>query len=639
MKAPALLFLTLLLLGCTPRTEILLGVATNLNSEPDVLERVRFSMREDDVETQRFEWALADRPELGVQLPGSLGIFSGGAEAKFEIVLTGLLKRGAQIERRQRFTLLNRQTRLYRLALLKSCIDVTCPGEQTCIDGRCESPDAVDLSTPDLPPDTIECGDSSVLIDTRTGQRQPPLQAACPKDQRCVEGQCRRVLAPEIVMSPGDTVWARRFGGSGDDSAVAAALDTGGNVTFTGGFQGSVDFGGGALSVDPMDVSGVDTFVTKLSVTAAQRWARRIGGLDLDSGRAVAMNRTGEVAVAGFVRGTVDFGSGPTAGGMATSGFVARYTPAGAPLWANRFNGNDLVSIEEVAVDPLGNVLIGGDFKGTVDLGAGPRTARGPDDLFVAKYEAATGKHLWSRTFGSDAPDIGEYVYGIAVDSAGDVIISGGFYGTVDAGGSPLSSAGQRDILLAKYTGATGAHQWSLRLGGAGDDVASRVAVVPGGDIVLAGGFQGMVRVGATGLTSAGGRDVLLARFSPAGAMVGAQAYGGAGEDLAWGLAADGAGNVAMCGSFEQSINFGGGIMTSKGSSDAFVVRFDPTGAFRWSRQIGGPGEETAFGVALDVGLGGAVLLAGYFEQTVDFGGVNLASAGSADMFVMQLAP
>lgn len=641
MNTYRLLCLALLLLGCAPRTQLLLGIATDLTTEPDVLERVRFSLLEEGVETQRFEWALADRPELGVQLPGSIAIFSGGAEVRLDVVLTGLLRRGAQIQRRQPYRLTRGQTRLQRLALLRSCIDVVCPGEQTCIDGRCETPSVVEPASDPVPAEEVQCGDSSLSVNTGNNLPIAPRQAACPEGQRCVEGVCRPALSPDpLAPMPlsGDALWASRFGGLAEDAGEAAAVDNGGNVLLTGELQSVANFGGGPLPVPAKQ----DTFLGKLSSAGTYRWARPIAGPDVNDGRALAVNRTGEVAVAGFVRGAVNFGLGDTMGNSNADAFVARYTPAGAPLWARRFNGSagNSVVAEVLAVDALGNVIVGGDFQGTVDLGGGPTTARGTDDLFIAKYAAATGAHLWSRTFGSAEMTAGENVFGLAVDSGGDVYASGSFFGTVDAGGGPLVSAGKRDALLVRLDGASGAHRWSLRLGSAGDDAGGRAAAIPGGDVLLSATFEGTIRVGGADFTSAGGRDILLGRFSTAGGVLSARAFGGPGQDVAWDLAADGAGRSVLCGEFEGTINLGGAPLMSAGASDGFVVSFDPTGAHQFSRRLGGPGADVAYGAGLDGGLGGAVLVVGSFTQTMDLGrGLSLMSAGKADVFVVQLAP
>ena len=88
--------------------------------------------------------------------------------------------------------------------------------------------------------------------------------------------------------------------------------------------------------------------------------------------------------------------------------------------------------------------------------------------LNVSPLWSQSLEHLFSQRFGDTESDSGR---AIAVDGARNVLVTGEFRGTVDFGGGPLSSAGDRDIFLAKYD-AAGAHLWSQRFGpqrGTGD--------------------------------------------------------------------------------------------------------------------------------------------------------------------------
>jgi hypothetical protein len=100
-----------------------------------------------------------------------------------------------------------------------------------------------------------------------------------------------------------------------------------------------------------------------------------------------------------------------------------------------------------VAVDANGDVVVTGVFFDTVDFGGGPLTSAGNGDIFVAKYSASDGSHLWSRRFGGTSFEEGS---GVAVDANGDVVVTGRFHGTVDFGGGPLTSAGIADIFLLR---------------------------------------------------------------------------------------------------------------------------------------------------------------------------------------------
>jgi hypothetical protein len=156
-------------------------------------------------------------------------------------------------------------------------------------------------------------------------------------------------------------------------------------------------------------------------------------------------------------------------------------------------------------------VVVVGTFFGTVDFGTGPLTAAGgttDQDVFVAKY-SPTGAPLWAKRFGGTTAF--EYAYGVAVDAAGDVLMTGAFYGSLSFGGTSLTSAGGYDVSLVKLAGTSGAHVWSKRFGGTADDYGNAVAVDPTGRIAMVGYFRNSANFGGSTFTSAGGQDVFVA--------------------------------------------------------------------------------------------------------------------------------
>ena len=73
----------------------------------------------------------------------------------------------------------------------------------------------------------------------------------------------------------------------------------------------------------------------------------------------------------------------------------------------------------------------------------------------------------------------------IAVDVNGDVLVTGRFSGTVDFGGGPLTSAGGYDIFVAKFSGVDGAHLWSQRFGSTDWDFGDGIAVDGSGNVLV----------------------------------------------------------------------------------------------------------------------------------------------------------
>src|SRR5678815_5844983 len=75
-----------------------------------------------------------------------------------------------------------------------------------------------------------------------------------------------------------------------------------------------------------------------------------------------------------------------------------------AHVWSRAFGDTSFQSGRSIAIDAAGNVVVVGDFEGTVDFGGGPMgpTTGGKDfDAYVAKFDPA-GNHLWSKWFGGD---------------------------------------------------------------------------------------------------------------------------------------------------------------------------------------------------------------------------------------------
>ncbi|MDE0874712.1 MAG: SBBP repeat-containing protein, partial [Acidimicrobiales bacterium] len=144
-----------------------------------------------------------------------------------------------------------------------------------------------------------------------------------------------------------------------------------------------------------------------------------------------------------------------------------------------------------VAVDSSGNVYTTGYFNGTVDFGAGDVTSPGLSDVFVTKFDSS-GAHQWTTTLGGTLSDFGRSV---AVDSSGNVYVTGDFTGTVNFGAGNVTTAGTQDVFVTKLN-SSGAHQWTTTFGGASDDRGYSVAVDGSGNVHVTGSFAGTVNFG-----------------------------------------------------------------------------------------------------------------------------------------------
>jgi hypothetical protein len=241
--------------------------------------------------------------------------------------------------------------------------------------------------------------------------------------------------------------------------------------------------------------------------------------------------------------------------------------------------------------------------------------------------------YVWSRRFGDAACQEG---LGVAADTAGNVIISGLFQGTVGFGGPTFSSAGGNDAFVAKLN-ANGNHVWSHHLGNPGYAISLEVATDGAGNTLVAGVFNGVLLFdGAPLLTSTGATDSFVVKLDAGGNLLKATVIGGPGPQEAWGIAADSLGDVLVAGRNWDTLTVNGIAYPTSGDADAFVVKLGGADLSpKWTRNWGAAGTDTAEGVDTDTNQN--ILLTGRFTGTVSFGGPARVSKGGADAFVVKL--
>jgi Beta-propeller repeat len=368
-----------------------------------------------------------------------------------------------------------------------------------------------------------------------------------------------------------------------------------------------------------------------LTCTGNQVWAKRYGDAAAQTATGVAAKAGGAVFV-GSLAGVTNFGGGVLTSAGATDVFVAAVDTLGLPLWSKIFGDVAAQTATRVAVDAKGNVAVLGDFAGKIDFGGGALTSAGATDVFVAKFDS-TGAFLWAKAFGNNLAQNG---FDIAFAPNGDVVFTGSFTGTINFGGGALTSAGATDLFVARLDPA-GAYIWGQRFGDAGAQAGKGVTVDSQGNVIVTGDIAGKVDFGGGELTSAGATDVLLLKLDPAGAHVYSKLFGNASAQNAAAVAVDAVGNMVIAGSAAGKVDFGGGMLTSLGGTDIFVAKLTAGGVHLWSKLYGAAGNQDARDIAVDPN--GAILVAGDFTTTADFGGGVLTSAGVADGFIAKLDP
>jgi hypothetical protein len=166
--------------------------------------------------------------------------------------------------------------------------------------------------------------------------------------------------------------------------------------------------------------------------------------------------------------------------------------------------------VESIAVSAAGTVALTGYFGGSISFGGPTLNASGTVDAYVVQYDPGL-VHAWSKQLGDAAAQVG---YGVTIDAAGNVIAVGNFGGTTDFGGGPITEAGGGDIFVSKYN-SSGMLQWAQKYGDSTSQTAYGVGVDAAGNVLVTGDINGVFDFGGGVLPAGGGSDMFLLKLTP----------------------------------------------------------------------------------------------------------------------------
>jgi hypothetical protein len=189
-----------------------------------------------------------------------------------------------------------------------------------------------------------------------------------------------------LALDPaGNRLWSKVTGGVGSDCANRVVTDPDDNVFIGGSLSTLVDFGAGPL----LGSGASDIFLAKLDPGGQALWAQSFGDAADQTVGAVAAGPDGSVFLTGMFQGSLQIGSQKLTSSEHYDAFVARMSPDGQPLWSRKLPGEGDQRQYGATVDSRGNVVVSG------------ATGPGPTDLdaHVAAF-SEDGDALWASTWG-----------------------------------------------------------------------------------------------------------------------------------------------------------------------------------------------------------------------------------------------
>jgi hypothetical protein len=330
----------------------------------------------------------------------------------------------------------------------------------------------------------------------------------------------------------GNRIWTKQLGAISDDVSYGVAVDSGGNVYITGegNFSGNTEEYSGAW------LAKYDTFGNSV-------WTKQLGTFGKEFSTSITVDSTGHIYVTG---GTPD-GTDPEDIDI----WIAKYNSDGNMIWtAGEIGGDGFEISNSVTTHSGGNaVYMTGGTEGA--LGG---TNTGDFDAWVAAYDKDKVLH-WKRQLGTGTRD---YSFDVAVDSVGNVYITGGTEGSL--GGT---SAGDVDAWLAKYD-SIGNLMWTRQLGTSGFDVSNGIVIDSTGNVYITG-----LTDGALGGTNFGEVDAWVAKYDSNGNQISIKQIGTPNNDVSKNIAIDSTGHIYITGTTRGALQG-----TNAGSIDAWIAKF-----------------------------------------------------------------
>ncbi len=294
--------------------------------------------------------------------------------------------------------------------------------------------------------------------------------------------------------------------------------------------------------------------------------------------------------------------------------------------WVSQIgNSNGIDQGFSIVTDQSGNSYITGSFTNQMDadpgLGILNLTSNDSSDIFITKLDSV-GSFIWAKQIGGTGKDEG---YSIAIDEASNLYISGIFSDTVDfdPGADTFNLINpvydQNRAFICKLN-SSGEFIWAKNFGNAEDKISHTVHPDNEGHIYVTGHFSTTTIFGNDTINPTGFHECFISKMDTAGEFIWTKNFSGNLLSHGVSIDVDPLGNVYTCGNFKGTIDFDPGPdtlnLTSTGTRDIFITKFNSEGTLVWLRSMAGNALDAAN--CINVNDEGEVYLTGRFSKELD---------------------
>ncbi len=438
--------------------------------------------------------------------------------------------------------------------------------------------------------------------------------------------------------------WAKTISGSGDELATSIAIDDSSNTYVVGYFQSQISFNRSIGSITLTSKGSYDFFISKFDCSGNAIWAVQVGGVgnersDVPWGGVVFNNITKKIVFC------TSIGSSATAYAMnginqsiSTSGgsrdaVIGSYDLNGNISWINSYGGSGDDRPEAMCIDPLGNIIIRGEFENTVAFGSTNLSSSGVHDLFLLKLTSG-GTFIWVRKEGGASDEACNNR--IMTDNSGNIYVNGNTSGTLTIGSRTITHYGAWGVYFVKYD-SSGNTKWFMNSGNTGSMAGPSIVVDNNKNAYITSMFSNSVTYydnsnSSINVSNNGSNyDIAIFKIDSNGNFVWSKKGASTGSEITYNIAIDYKSNIYISGTFSGSFGFGSLTKVTNGGIDGYILMIDSSGKEKTLRTFGGTGNDEDFYSYID--NTGFLYTCGYYNNSVTFGNSTLNAVGQGDAF------
>lgn len=404
--------------------------------------------------------------------------------------------------------------------------------------------------------------------------------------------------------------WGTYYGGSGAENFIDVKLGSDNNLYLCGVTNSAMNIATSGTYQTTL-MGGMDGMLVCFSKTGQRIWATYFGGTSNEAMFALSLDNENNLYCAGNTSSTAYIaspGAWQTTLTGFINAFLGKFTNTGIRIWSTYYGGSNIDDGRGVFADNSGNVFLCGKTFSTNNIaspGSHQPALAGGEDAFLAKF-TTNGNRIWGTYYGGTCRDQG---YAVRGDQSGTVFLVGetnsadgittpGAHQTT-LGNAPCSAT-QMDGFLVRFD-SSGVRQWGTYYGGSDLDHLTALDIASDATLCILGNTSsqdnlttpGSFQPNWYGLSNMA--NLFLAKFTYAGQRIWGTYCGGMyGEGNDFDVTIDDSLNIFICADSHSadSIATPDAYQPALGVTgyynyNAMLVKFNADGQRKWGTYYG----------------------------------------------------